>query len=93
MSDEGASHLISVPSRITRTLGQYWAKKSQPRFILSFGKAWKLRYGCIRPDVEQHGTLQEQLRKGAAIVVAAGRDRKLDYPTTRSGSRKCDIGL
>ena len=37
--------------------------------ISSFGKAWKLRYGCLRPDVEQSGTLQEQLRAEAAIVV------------------------
>ena len=35
----------------------------------SLGKAWKLRYGCLRPDVENSGTLQEQLRAEAAIVV------------------------
>ena len=35
--------------------------------ISSFVKAWKL--GCLRPDVEQSGTLQEQLRTEAAIVV------------------------
>ena len=32
-------------------------------------KAWKLRYGYLRPDVEQSGKLQEQLRAEAAIVV------------------------
>ena len=37
--------------------------------ISSFGKAWKLRYGCLRPDVEQCGTLQEQLQAEADIVV------------------------
>ena len=29
----------------------------------------KLRYGCLRPDVEQSGTLQEQLLVEPAIVV------------------------
>ena len=28
-----------------------------------------LRCGCFRPDVEQSGTLQEQLRAEAVIVV------------------------
>ena len=41
-----------------------------PSFLPSFlRKAGKLRYGCLRPDVEQSGTLQEQLRAEAAIVV------------------------
>ena len=37
--------------------------------ISSFGKAWELRSGCLRPDVEQSATLQEQLQAEAAIVV------------------------
>ena len=37
--------------------------------ISSFRKAWKLRYGGRCPDVEQSGTLQEQLRAQAAMVA------------------------